>query len=340
MDFTTAQRLKSDAWQRFGRERTYAYAVERRDVAAAVALDSQTSHGLRDAPALRETGFGIGIALAGEGRCQLAIRYPWTDQSRAPHLEELRHMASGEVDVAWTGPVIAQASSATWPQQPARPLQIGTSVANHGGTAGTICAFVTRQDGITELLSCNHVLALCGSCTQRDAVWQPGPSDGGTSTSTIGWLSDWVELDRRGVNLVDAALARLEDGIAADPHRLEGYPDLAGSVPSAWYASGAEEALLAKLGRTTQNTEGRIKTLSLTQTITYEGFGDCVFDQLIEITGTEGRFSEGGDSGSLVFKVDAHASQGVAMIVAGSSTASYAVRLDTVLTRLSANLVA
>jgi hypothetical protein len=338
MDLETAHLLKTEVRERFARERPQAYAFERRQVHDVFISEATTGPGSPPIQTIvSEPEFGVGVALVGDGRCQLAIRYPWTDTARAPHLDDLEKMADGELHVEWTGPVVAHAVSDDWCREIKRPLQIGTSVAHQDGTAGTICAFVKRGEGVPELLSCNHVLALCDRGTAADPVWQPGPSDGGNAGLSVGGLSDAVPLDRRGVNLVDAALARVDDGILVDPRRLEGYGDLTGAVPPEWYGPEADRALLAKLGRTTGRTEGRIQTLSLRQTITYSDFGDCIFDELIEIKGSPGRFSDAGDSGSLVFEVAG--SLGVGMVIAGSSTASYAIRLDTVLSRLGANLV-
>ena len=127
----------------------------------------------------RNPSVGLGVSLSGDGECKLAVRYPWLDRSRAPYLDELRELAEGQVDVDWTGPLVARASVGDWSRQRCRPLKIGSSVAHHHGTAGTVCAFVRRGAGAPELLSCNHVLADCGRAPANDAILQPGPEDGG-----------------------------------------------------------------------------------------------------------------------------------------------------------------
>jgi hypothetical protein len=279
---------------------------------------------------------GLGVALADKGECKLAVRYPWLDRSRAPHLDELTALAQGEIDVEWTGPIVAQGFPVPGPRQRTRPLTVGLSVGHKDVTAGTICAFVRRGGGAPELLSCNHVLADCDRASANDPILQPGVADGGTPADTIGRLAGAIPLDRAGVNAVDCAVASLATGVDADPTTLAGYGGLAGLVDRGWYGPQAVGEPVAKIGRTTGATEGLVTVISFAQFVNYRGFGRCWFDELIEVRGETGLFSDGGDSGSLVFgRADR---RGLGMVIAGTDTRSYVTRLDTVLSRLGAEL--
>jgi len=97
MDLETAQLLKTEARQRFAHERPQAYAFERRQVHDIFISEATTGPGSHPIQTfVSEPEFGIGVALVGDGRCRLAIRYPWTDTARAPHLDDLEKLADGE----------------------------------------------------------------------------------------------------------------------------------------------------------------------------------------------------------------------------------------------------
>ena len=136
-----------------------------------------------------EPSIGFGVAVSNIGECKLAVRYPWLNRDRAPHLEELTKLARDEIDVDWTGPINVQNAVSYWFRQECRPLRIGASVADKNGTAGSVCAFVRRGGGSPELLSCSHVLANCGRAPLNATILQPGPSDGGGTTHSIGHLA-------------------------------------------------------------------------------------------------------------------------------------------------------
>lgn len=342
MRFESARELKEEALSRFTGApvvRASAAGIEGLHETVIGPLGSARGDYLMLSLGLQgSASIGLGIALANGEDCKLAIRYPWLDRRRAPHLDELTSLARGEVDVDWTGPLVAQRSAGEWRHQRWRPLKIGSSVSHDGGTAGTVCAFVRRGGGAAELLSCNHVIADCGRAPANVAVLQPGPSDGGGASDLVGHLAHAYPLDRTSVNVVDCAVATLDTRVGADHAGLDGFGDLAGKVDAAWYAPSAEGESVAKIGRTTEGTRGRVTVLEFAQNVNYPGFGRCFFDELIEITGDQGPFSLGGDSGSLVFLPDDRL--GVGVVIGNTHNhKSYATRLDTVLSRLGAELV-
>ena len=73
---------------------------------------------------------------------------------------------------------------------------------------------------------------------------------------------------------------------------------------------------VAKLGRTTGLTRGRVTAFELDNVVVGFDIGNLRFDDQVEIEGAgEGPFSDGGDSGSLIVGRD---KRGVALLFAGS----------------------
>ena len=95
-----------------------------------------------------------------------------------------------------------------------RPLIPGTSVGHWKITAGTL-GLVVEKDGEHYILSNNHVLANSNDANVGDAVYQPGPVDGGQPKHEVGKLTHFVPIDFNGDNIVDAALASIT--IELDP---------------------------------------------------------------------------------------------------------------------------
>jgi hypothetical protein len=345
MEFESARDLKEEALARFvslpggrstgvgGRLR----ASGQRLTAAAVRAGDLLPGSLGLQALLPGPSLGLGVAFSETDGWKLAVRYPWLDQRRAPHLDELMDMAGGEVDVEWTGRVKAtSAGSYARLRERCRPLMIGSSVAHDAGTAGTVCAFVQRGDGAPELLSCNHVLADCDRVQSNAAILQPGPSDGGQTADSVGRLAYAYPFEQHAVNVVDCAVATLDSATPADHSTLDGFGVLAGLAPPDWYGPNAEGQSVAKIGRTTGCTRGRVAAQSLSREIEFS-VGLRWFADLIEIKGDQELFGALGDSGSMVFTTADWL--GVGMIIAVAENGkSYMTRLDTVLSRLGARL--
>lgn len=279
----------------------------------------------------------LGVAPAGGSEFRLAVRVQRRRLENSDELEHIRSRARGEVDVQYIGRVFKQ--QAPWHRAVNRPLLIGGSVGHHDVTAGTLGAFVTLSDGSVGIISNNHVLADENRGIRGDVVLQPGSYDGGTQGDRIGVLENFVELSRDMSNRVDAATARLDDGIAFEEALLAGVGDLAGLGDP----SGELDEDVAKLGRTTGHTSGRISAIEVDGVVVRYDMGNITFDGQVEID-TEGvePFSDGGDSGSLIFTPDRVA---VALLFAGSDQGgrngrgvTYASPLGTALDALSARL--
>lgn len=249
-------------------------------------------------------------------------------------------MAKGEVEVRFIGRVDKHG---VWYRSRVRPLQPGASIGHYKITAGTIGAFVTQTEkSTTVILSNNHVLANENSAREGDAIIQPGDYDGGLiGEDAVAKLIRWVPLNKRGANLVDAAIADVESGIKVDPLGYRGIGKLAG-VRSDPLQLGMT---VVKLGRTTGLTKGHVTAIEVDKVVIEYDIGTISFDNQVEIEGTGNRgFSSGGDSGSLILDESLRACM---LLFAGSERGgsngrglTYANPIATVLDKLAIKLVA
>jgi hypothetical protein len=264
------------------------------------------------------SGVALGLAPVGPDQVHLAIRL--LDRAAADVvLSGLDDAARTEVDVRVIGrvqPLSAPVdSSPTELQRRVRPLRPGLSVSHPDVTAGTLGGFVRRpgSEGLL-VLSNNHVLAAGDAATEGDPVLQPGVADGGTAEDRIGVLSAFVRLGAETGNLVDAAVAALDAGVGADPAAYPGGP-LLGAVAAVDEVDPDE--LVEKIGRTTGHTRGRITAVEVDGVGVQYDDGVHTFDDQIEIEGLTGAFSDGGDSGSVIWRSRDRAPLG--LLFAGSS---------------------
>ncbi|TDE89512.1 hypothetical protein EXU48_20315 [Occultella glacieicola] len=286
--------------------------------------------------------FAVGIAPRGGADYGVAVRYDHHDDRVLAVAEDLAAELGPDADVRAVGRVraLTEPTAPTVGEQGrVRPLRPGLSIGHRDVTAGTLGAFVTRPDGDPYVLSNFHVLAGSPQARLGDPVLQPGPADGGRyPQDRIGALAAVVALEAGRAATVDAALASLED-VEFDPT----YP--AGTLTGTTTVEGDEP--VQKIGRTTGVTDGRVSAIELDGiVIDYgEGLGQLTFDDQIEVESTTaGPFSQGGDSGSLVYRPDDAAAVG--LLFAGSETGgtngtglTYLNQIEAVLTALDASLV-
>ena len=100
-----------------------------------------------------------------------------------------------------------------WYQKMTRPLRIGASIGHFKNTGGTLGGFVrSRDDGSVLILSNNHVLANENKAKKGDHILQPGVFDGGQDPEhKVGELLRFVKLKKAGANLVDGAVASIDE---------------------------------------------------------------------------------------------------------------------------------
>ncbi len=275
----------------------------------------------------------LGITGA-KGAHKLAVRI----QSLTPGIDQLvrdiHKRAKGEVDLRMVGTITKQQR---WQQRRQQPLWIGCSVGHHATTAGTLGCFVTSgaDDAATPLvLSNNHVFANENTASVGDVIVQPGPKDGGRpDRDRIATLSRFVSLTERG-NLMDAAVATLDQGTPYVYRQLRDLGNLAGVRPSPLESGD----LVYKIGRSTGVTRGRVSAIEMDDVRVRYDAGARVFDGQIEITPEGGKpFSQGGDSGAII--VDRWR-RAVGLLFAGNDVdVTYANPIGAVLARLSVELV-
>jgi len=213
-----------------------------------------------------------------------------------------------------------------------RPVPIGVSGGQPDVTAGTIGARVS--DGSrTFALSNNHVFANRNDASQGDDILQPGRVDGGTdSANSIGTLHDFEKL--RFCKVLTCPNNRLDAAIA-----LTSADNLGTSTPADGYGEPRTNSTAAtlgqavqKYGRTTGLTTGLVSGINATINVNYNTGTARFVDQILI---SDGRFSQGGDSGSLVVTQSRGRNdrRPVGLLFAGSTTHTIANPIDLVLER-------
>jgi hypothetical protein len=200
-----------------------------------------------------------------------------------------------------------------------RPAKSGISIGHVDITAGTLGGLVKDSvSGKTVILSNNHVLANSNDGAVGDGILQPGPHDGGADPQDqIATLTRFVEIDfsEEGENRVDGAIAAPLN--ASDV--LWNTVDIGVGVPAEKRNLGDSDIglFVHKTGRTTEHTQGYVQAVFATVQVKYDLFKKANFvDQIIvSQSPKEEPFSEGGDSGSLVYDYE---NKCVGLLFAGS----------------------
>ncbi|HPC95231.1 MAG TPA: hypothetical protein PLU87_09825 [Sedimentisphaerales bacterium] len=217
-----------------------------------------------------------------------------------------------------------------------RPVPIGVSTGNEGEcSAGTIGCRVTDGTNVYAL-SNNHVYALENKAATGSEVLQPGLYDTGcvyNSDNVIGRLTRFEEIvfSTTARNTVDAAIALCSEGTLGNATPSNGY-GTPGTTPTAASVGMAVQ----KYGRTTGLTKGTVTATNATVNVGYSS-GTARFVGQIVITGDRGKFSNAGDSGSLIVTND-DACNPVGLLFAGSVRQTIANPIDAVLDALDVEI--
>jgi hypothetical protein len=233
------------------------------------------------------------------------------------------------------------------------PMLLGSSGGNNsdfdqqGNTiidccSGTLGALIQDASGRQYLLSNNHVLARSDHATIGDTIVQPGlidnnctPNGDGPGTVPVATLSTWLPLRSPQTN-ADAAMAQIAShtvdptGNILELGTRQSDGSLAAAPPGISSTDGkGENAILqlriAKSGRTTGLTCGRVTALDLDVSVDY--YHDCaetrpyltkIFTNQLAVSGD--RFSDAGDSGALI--VDTANAEPIGLFFAGGIDAS------------------
>ncbi|MFZ5689613.1 MAG: hypothetical protein ACOY5F_00015 [Pseudomonadota bacterium] len=246
---------------------------------------------------------------------RLAVRLQRHSLERSETLlDTIRKRARDEVDIRFVGRIAKH--TGPWYRSRLRPLRPGGSIGHFRITAGTIGAFAQeRKSGRIVILSNNHVLANENDAKTGEAILQPGNyDDGKRPKDAIATLAKWVDLKPNGKNQMDAAIAALKNGVDCDPLNYDALGTLAGVRTEPIL----QPIAVAKVGRTTGLTRGRITATELDDVVVSYDVGAISFDDQIEIESTgSGPFSSGGDSGSLILDENMNA---CGLLFAGSET--------------------
>ncbi len=211
-------------------------------------------------------------------------------------------------DVKRLGRIVPEAK----PLVKRRPIQSGYSVGHVKITAGTLGAIVKNGD-TRYLLSNSHVLANSGKGKPGDKIVYPGPDDGGeVPADWVAVLSKAAPFTKGGdfVNHVDAALAEIRT------EREDLNFGLEGAKPPFRTIDAERDMVVTKRGRTTGKTTGKVIDVDFRIQITYPGVGKLGFTNQVLCE----RYTEGGDSGSLV--IDTQSGKIVGLHFAGAEQGS------------------
>jgi len=217
-----------------------------------------------------------------------------------------------------------------------RPAPIGFSVGHPDITAGTLGARVTNGSQVF-ILSNNHILANNNNASLGDAALQPGPFDGGSQPNdVIGTLHDFEPISFDSNNQMDAAIALVNgNDISGATPETAGYGAPSTNTVSATVGMGVQ-----KYGRTTGHTFGTVAETNVTVSVCFETRGPFTCARSATFVGqftvTDGSFSSGGDSGSLI--VTASGNNPVGLLFAGSSTRTIANPIQVVLDRFNVTI--
>lgn len=238
----------------------------------------------------------------------------------------------GLVVLALSTVAFAQKAKQNQVKQPP-PIQLGTSGGNVKDISSMYCCSGTlgslvKKGGTFYILSNNHILARSDQAGPNENISQPGLVDNGCSTTGLNLVAQFSEAPALGSN-VDAAIAAVNSGMVATSGAI-----LDIGVPSATAAAVDGTALgrgVAKAGRTTGLTCSTIQAIDVDLSVLYEtecGMGDIRIISYTDQVLIGGRFSAGGDSGSLIVTLDT--AQPIGLLFAGSSNTTIANPIDDV----------
>jgi hypothetical protein len=294
--------------------------------------------------AVRSTSMALGIAAgARKGDYCLAARIQIPGRGGRALKARIERRARGECDVRIVPEVRKRAPSRRWFRARRRPLEAGLSVGHFAITAGTLGFIVEDEDGF-YVLSNNHVLADVNRGQPGDPVVQPGPLDREPSPRTlIGVLDRFVPISFRRSNLVDCAVAEIFE----DMEFFAGWTEALPGVVTGTARVGVDDLgrPVSKAGRTTGVTRGRITQVEVDRLRVDMGEPGrpelAQFSDQFEVQGEDGRFSDGGDSGSLI--VDGRG-KALGLLFAGGESddgedLTFANRIDRVVSKLGISLV-
>jgi hypothetical protein len=298
-------------------------------------------------------GVAIGLADAARGRTQatepgLPTLTLFTAEPTTPdEIQSVVVESFGVEDAARDDVPLSVVTTGIIDVQPhrmrLRPAPGGISISHFAVTAGTLGCLATGRTSPRNsrllLLSNNHVIANSNRGVYGDCICQPGTYDGGRCpTDQIAILERFVPIQFGGAtNYVDCATG----WCWTDRVRREEMYISNGTIQYFRINSQPVTPVLGmavgKSGRTTQLTSGRITQIGATINVNY-GVGVALFRDQIAIQAYSGYFSQGGDSGSVVWTWNSYRNP-VGLLFAGGGGTTFANPMYRVLPALDINLV-
>ena len=262
-------------------------------------------------------GFGVGPKITGGGRSDFSLVFfvrKKLPRSRLRNLIEIpKHLnlrTSGlrvRTDVQeWGGHPIAHAT-----------LKSGASIGDINGNSGTMTLGVQdRSTGAPLILSCSHVLALCGAGHKGDKVESPADPGSNPEANMVGELARFTIIDPSSPNNeVDAAVAQPTDGIQLlnsipGTSGISGIRDLTQEDENS--VSGLE---VRQFGAATGMQAGAIRNIHVSTSIVYHQLSGDPSVDFVELVESD-CVSQEGDSGAAVLDLGSPA-RVVGMHIAG-----------------------
>jgi len=214
------------------------------------------------------------------------------------------------------------------------PIGVSTSLAIGACLAGTIGVRMTKGDGLTVILSNNHVFAGPNTQPIGTNILQPGlfDTDCVADPDVLGQLLDFESISNISPNTMDAAIASTTTLLVDNSTPTDGY-----GIPKSAITKPTLNQSVQKYGRTTELTAGVITGINVTVLVDYGGtLGVVTFEDQIIVEARKS-FLRAGDSGSLLITDQGHP---VGLLFAANQRGTLAVanRIDLILTRFDATI--
>ena len=239
----------------------------------------------------------------------------------------------------------------------AEGLYSGASIGHYRGTPGSIGALVKsrhKKEDWLGVTSAAHVLGRGNQSQKGEQVLAPGPPDGPRTTDAVcGHLERYNLLTHfsqssPGDNYLccaDLAVVRIAEECeherpgftsVVDPATRVNGVRLRGSL-SQGDAIGRIDEFVYKVGRTSDLTRGRLDLVGVQrQAIQLPDGRVYLYSDVLVVRGTDGEFSQPGDSGALVYTHDFHA---LGFVIGGAGDLTFVSPVDTCLEELKLELV-